>query len=85
VLPLAVSASDEPVSFYREVAPILKENCQGCHRPGKSKGGLDLSSFAALSHGGKNGPALDPKDPRLARSSNPSPAMSRRCRRKANL
>jgi hypothetical protein len=25
----------EPVTFYRDVAPILQRNCQECHRPGE--------------------------------------------------
>jgi hypothetical protein len=23
-----------PVTFYKDVLPILQKNCQGCHRPG---------------------------------------------------
>jgi WD40 repeat protein len=48
-------ADDPPVSFSREVAPILKHNCQGCHRPGKARGGLDVTTFATLMKGGKHG------------------------------
>ncbi len=48
----------KPVSFAREVMPILKHNCNGCHRPGKTKGGLDLTTFAALLKGGKNGASV---------------------------
>ncbi|MBV8733090.1 MAG: thiol-disulfide isomerase, partial [Acidobacteriia bacterium] len=31
---LAVDAA--PVTFYRDVLPILQENCQSCHRPGEA-------------------------------------------------
>ncbi len=55
-LPLAALAEEEkPVSFFREITPILKQNCNGCHRPGKAKGGLDLTNFAAVMKGGKHG------------------------------
>jgi mono/diheme cytochrome c family protein/roadblock/LC7 domain-containing protein len=53
LLPLA--AAGEAVSFHREVWPILRANCVGCHKPGKAKGGLDLTNHAALLRGGKSG------------------------------
>ena len=28
------SATDDPVTFTRDVAPILQQNCQICHRAG---------------------------------------------------
>jgi hypothetical protein len=28
-------AAAQPVTFYRDVAPILQRNCQECHRPGE--------------------------------------------------
>ena len=28
-----------PVSYYRDVRPIIQANCQGCHQPAKSKDG----------------------------------------------
>ena len=47
-----------PVSFSREIAPLFRRSCNGCHRPGKEKGGLDLTSHAALVKGGKHGDVL---------------------------
>ena len=44
----SAATAAEPVSFYREVRPILRANCLGCHKPGKTKGGLDLSTHATL-------------------------------------
>ena len=29
------SAADEPVTFSKDVLPILQKNCQSCHRPGQ--------------------------------------------------
>jgi hypothetical protein len=51
-------AEEPAVSFHREIIPILKRNCNGCHRPGKSKGGLDLTTFATIMKGGKHGVIL---------------------------
>jgi WD40 repeat protein/mono/diheme cytochrome c family protein len=45
-----------PVSYYREVRPLLRANCTGCHKPAKKKGGLDLTSVETLLQGGEAGP-----------------------------
>lgn len=46
VAPPLVSAV--PVSFVREVAPILVDQCLECHRSGKSKGAYRLDTFELL-------------------------------------
>lgn len=38
------SASAERVTYTKDVAPIVQENCQGCHRPGQI-GPMSLMSF----------------------------------------
>lgn len=60
VLAAQAGAADAHVSFFREVVPILRANCNGCHRPGKAKGGLDLTTHAALVKGGKHGDSVKP-------------------------
>ena len=50
---LPVCAAD--VSYQREVWPIFKRHCLGCHTDGKAKGGLRLDDIAALKKGGKHG------------------------------
>jgi len=62
-LTLSAPGEDAPVSFSRDVAPILRRNCQGCHRPGKTKGELDVTTFAALLKGGKHGDTIKPGAP----------------------
>lgn len=49
------SEQDPAVSYYKQVVPIFKRSCNGCHHPGKMKGELDLSSYPALKKGGKHG------------------------------
>ena len=44
----AVPAAAEPVSFSREVAPILQRSCVGCHKEGKAKGKYRLDTYAQL-------------------------------------
>jgi WD40 repeat protein len=52
---VARGAEDKPVSFYRDLTPILKRSCTGCHHPGKLKGELDLTTYSAFAKGGKHG------------------------------
>ena len=44
----------DPVSFRRDVAPILVKQCQGCHGPEKSKAGYRLDSFDRLTKAGES-------------------------------
>ena len=57
-----LAAATEPVSYYRQIAPIFKEFCNGCHHPGKLKAGLDLTTHASLLKGSEHGPIIKPGD-----------------------
>ena len=47
---------NETVSFGRDVAPILIENCNGCHIGGRQiRGNLNMANFARMLRGGDNG------------------------------
>ena len=50
-----VFAADAKVSFYKDVRPILQQNCQGCHQPAKAQGGYAMTEFAALFKAGDSG------------------------------
>lgn len=53
-----------PVSFTRDVAPILLKQCQSCHGPEKSKGKYRVDSFRRLMQPGKGkSAAITPGDP----------------------
>ena len=54
---------DQPVSFYRQVRPILQRHCSGCHQPAKKGGQLLLTSYADFQKGGENGAAFTPGKP----------------------
>src|SRR5437016_11516360 len=56
--------SAEPVSYYKEVIPIFKRSCNGCHHPGKTKGDLDLSSYSGIQKGGKHGAIVKTGEPK---------------------
>ncbi|MGE0610235.1 MAG: c-type cytochrome domain-containing protein [Pirellulales bacterium] len=44
----AVSSAQEPVSFTKQVAPLLVKNCIACHGATDPKGGYQLSNFEQL-------------------------------------
>lgn len=47
-----------PVSFEKSIAPILKDNCIGCHSDGTKRGNLALSTFNGLRKAVAAKPAL---------------------------
>ena len=48
----ATVASTPPVSFIKEVAPILVQNCIACHNTKKSESKYVMTTFAQLAKGG---------------------------------
>ncbi|HFE32327.1 MAG TPA: hypothetical protein ENJ17_03345 [Gammaproteobacteria bacterium] len=54
-----------PVSFNKDVMPILQEHCSECHLPGgegEVASGLDLSSYDGVMKGTKFGAIVRPGD-----------------------
>ena len=61
---LAGAAPEPAVSFLRDVAPILRERCTGCHDGRKAKGKYRLDSFDWLRKPGSSGESpVVPGDP----------------------
>jgi WD40 repeat protein len=56
-------ARAEEVSFQRDVWPVFKRHCLGCHSEKKDKGGLRMDDVALLLKGGKTGPLYVPGHP----------------------
>jgi mono/diheme cytochrome c family protein len=53
----------ETVSFSRDIAPILMENCNGCHVDAtRLRGGLNMNNFSLFSKGGDSGEIVEPKN-----------------------
>jgi mono/diheme cytochrome c family protein len=50
--------SADPVSFTKDVAPILVQRCVACHGASKPKGGFNISTFDGLSKGIANEPVV---------------------------
>ena len=56
----ALAAQPPEVDFARDVAPVLKRNCQGCHGAGMQQSGFRLDDGAAALKGGYSGAAILP-------------------------
>jgi uncharacterized membrane protein len=56
---------NKPVSYSRDVAPILDKHCKSCHVPGQPGyvvSGFDLGSYDSLMKGTQFGPVVLPGD-----------------------
>lgn len=58
----APKSPSQPISYAKQVAPLLKAQCVGCHSPDNALGGLDLSSPAGIAKGGVSGPLFKGRD-----------------------
>jgi mono/diheme cytochrome c family protein len=54
----AATVSTDGVSFKRDVWPIFRQHCRGCHSRTDAKGGLSMDSVADMLKGGDGGPSL---------------------------
>ena len=63
VLSTAARGADAPVSWFKEVTPILKRSCNGCHNPNKLKSEVDTSTYTGFLKPGKHGANYIPGDP----------------------
>lgn len=50
--------ADHPVSFAREIKPILEARCLNCHGHGRAKGDFQIDNRATFLKGGGSGPAI---------------------------
>jgi len=53
-------AKAEAVNYYRDIEPILKENCESCHQPAMAAGGLSVDAPENVLQGGASGPSVIP-------------------------
>ena len=50
--------AQEPVSYNKQLRPILARSCQGCHQSASPQSDLSLVSFKDFKTGGKKGAAI---------------------------
>lgn len=71
MLPSALAATEEaakkdtsePVSYFKQIRPVLQRQCQGCHQPATKQADLMLTSYESFKAGGRSGPAFEPGNP----------------------
>ncbi len=60
----APAAGSAEISYHRDIKPIFRAKCFGCHQPAKQGGELDMTRFAAMLAGGESGePSIVPGKP----------------------
>ncbi len=66
---VSIAAAAEPATpdYVRDVAPLLKKYCAGCHNEDDREGELALDSFAQLQRGGERGPVALAGDSKASR------------------
>ena len=53
-----------PVSYFRDVRPLLQARCQGCHQPAKAEGGFVMTEVPRmLAAGDSSTPGIVPGKP----------------------
>ncbi|QDT28482.1 translocation protein TolB [Gimesia panareensis] len=65
-----LSAADAPIDYAKQVAPLFRKYCEGCHSADDAEGKFASDSYAGLLKGGEHGPAFlagDSQSSRLIR------------------
>jgi hypothetical protein len=61
---VATATGKEKVSFSRDIAPVLVQECANCHGYGqRASGRLNMTTFQGLLNGGDSGPPVAPGKP----------------------
>jgi mono/diheme cytochrome c family protein len=55
--PAGAADAPAPVSYFKQVRPILQARCQGCHQPAKDEGGYVMTDVARMRSVGDSGSA----------------------------
>jgi WD40 repeat protein len=53
----------QPISYHKQIWPLLQAKCQGCHQPASAGGKLVVTSFAQFTKGGEHGAVFLAGDP----------------------
>jgi len=64
LIPVAAPAQEAPPSYEKDIAPILRSYCAGCHNDKDREGKLSLETYAQLLQGGEDhAEPVKPGDP----------------------
>lgn len=60
----SAATESDTISYHRQILPIFRTHCQGCHQRAKASGEYVMTAFASLIQGGESGnTAIVPKNP----------------------
>ncbi|MFY9342243.1 MAG: c-type cytochrome domain-containing protein, partial [Planctomycetota bacterium] len=65
--PATAASGPTTLVDWTAVEPLLQDRCSACHEPSDKKGGLDVTTFAAVRAGGGSGRTLVPGEPDQSR------------------
>jgi DNA-binding beta-propeller fold protein YncE len=66
-IPASAQGDQSNPTYDDDIVPILRQHCNGCHNAEKQRGGLDITSYAALKAGGSSGEVMIPGNPDKSR------------------
>ena len=52
-----------PVSYFKDIRPVVREHCAGCHQPAVKQGELTLTTYEGFMEGGARGKVVKPGQP----------------------
>jgi len=56
-------AAEPPVSYDKQIRPVLNKQCAGCHQPASRQSDLLITSYEGFLKGGRKGPGFVPGHP----------------------
>lgn len=60
-------AAKDQIDYSREIAPLFRKYCEGCHSADDAEGKFSVDSYSSLLKGGEHGPAVLPGDSQTSR------------------
>src|SRR5215472_10442382 len=51
------------VSYFKDIRPVLRDHCAGCHQPAVKQGELTLTTYEGFLEGGAKGKVISPGHP----------------------
>ncbi|QDT43770.1 translocation protein TolB [Gimesia alba] len=63
----SLQAAETQIDYSKQIAPLFRKYCEGCHSVDDAEGKFAIDSYAGLLKGGKHGPAVLPGDSKSSR------------------
>ncbi|QDV51874.1 c-type cytochrome domain-containing protein [Gimesia fumaroli] len=63
----SLQSAETQIDYSKQIAPLFRKYCEGCHSVDDAEGKFAIDSYAGLLKGGKHGPAVLPGDSKSSR------------------